>query len=120
MLRVVGECGDEGTRIENRIGEPAANPYLYLASQVHAGLDGIARRAQAPRATDAPYAGGGESLPTSLGEGLAALRADATLCDAFGAGFVAYFSRIKQSEQQRFEQAEDRDEFQRREYFARI
>jgi glutamine synthetase len=120
MLRVVGECGDEGTRIENRIGEPAANPYLYLASQVHAGLDGIARRAQAPRATDAPYAGGGESLPTSLGEGLAALRADATLCDAFGADFVAYFSRIKQSEQQRFEQAEDRDEFQRREYFARI
>jgi glutamine synthetase len=51
MLRVIGECGDEGTRIENRIGEPAANPYLYLASQIHAGLDGIDRQLKAPPAT---------------------------------------------------------------------
>lgn len=120
MLRVIGDCGDDATRIENRIGEPAANPYLYLASQVHAGLDGIARGLRAPAATDAPYAGEAESLPTSLGEALQALHADAGLCAAFGADFIHYFSRIKQSEQQRFEQAEDRDEFQRREYFSRI
>lgn len=120
MLRVVGACGDEATRIENRIGEPAANPYLYFAAQVHAGLDGIARKLKAPPATDAPYGGGGESLPTSLGEALAALRADDVLCEAFGRGFVDYFSRIKQSEQQRFDAAEDKDDFQRREYFARI
>jgi glutamine synthetase len=120
MLRVVGECGDEATRIENRIGEPAANPYLYLASQIHAGLDGVARRLRAPAATDAPYAGAGELLPTSLGEALDALGADATLCGAFGADFIHYFSRIKQSEQQRFAQAQDGDEFQRREYFSRI
>ena len=120
MLRVIGGCGDEATRIENRIGEPAANPYLYLASQVHAGLDGIAKRMQAPAATDAPYAGSAENLPTSLGEALAALRADSVLCDAFGAGFIDYFTRIKQSEQQRFDAAEDPDDFQRREYFGRI
>jgi glutamine synthetase len=120
MLRVIGGCGDEATRIENRIGEPAANPYLYLASQVHAGLDGIAKRMQAPAATDAPYGGAGENLPTSLGEALAALRADSVLCDAFGAGFIDYFTRIKQSEQQRFDAAEDPDDFQRREYFGRI
>ena len=120
MLRVIGGCGDPGTRIENRIGEPAANPYLYFASQVHAGLDGIARRLEAPRATDAPYAGAGELLPTSLGEALAALEADTVLCDAFGRDFVAYFRRIKQSEQQRFAAAEDPDEFQRREYFGRF
>jgi glutamine synthetase len=120
MLRVIGDCGDEATRIENRIGEPAANPYLYLASQVHAGLDGIERRLAPPPATDAPYGGQGESLPTSLGEALQALRDDAVLGTAFGADFIQYFSRIKQSEQQRFEQAEDRDEFQRREYFSRI
>ncbi|WP_332824976.1 glutamine synthetase family protein [Ramlibacter sp.] len=120
MLRVIGGCGDEATRIENRIGEPAANPYLYLASQVHAGLDGIARRLKAPPATDAPYAGAGESLPTSLGEALAALQADGVLCDAFGPGFVDYFTRIKRSEQQRFDAAEDRDDFERREYFSRI
>src|SRR5207253_8091257 len=35
MLRVVGGPGDPGTRIENRIGEPAANPYLYFASQIY-------------------------------------------------------------------------------------
>jgi glutamine synthetase len=120
MLRVIGECGDGATRIENRVGEPAANPYLYLASQVHAGLDGIARRLRAPAATDAPYAGGGEQLPTSLGEALAALRADARLCTAFGADFIAYYARLKESELQRFEQADDKDEFQRREYFGRF
>jgi glutamine synthetase len=120
MLRVIGGCGDEATRIENRVGEPAANPYLYLASQIHAGLDGIARQLKAPPATDAPYSGTGEGLPTSLGDALAALRSDAALCEAFGAAFIDYFTRIKQSEQQRFDAAEDRDDFQRREYFARI
>jgi glutamine synthetase len=120
MLRVVGSCGDEATRIENRIGEPAANPYLYFASQVHAGLDGLARELKAPPATDAPYAGGGEMLPSSLGEALDALQADALLCESFGPAFVDYFHRIKRSEQQRFDAAEDRDEFQRREYFGRI
>jgi glutamine synthetase len=120
MLRVVGRCGDAATRIENRIGEPAANPYLYLASQIHAGLDGIERRLAAPPATDAPYAGTGELLPTRLGEALEALRADAVLCAAFGEPFIDYLVRIKQSEQTRFEQAEDPDDFQRREYFGRI
>ena len=32
------------TRIENRVGEPAANPYLYMASQVLTGLAGIKGR----------------------------------------------------------------------------
>ena len=49
MLRVIGGAGDPATRIENRIGEPAANPYLYFASQIHSGLDGTAARAR-PRA----------------------------------------------------------------------
>lgn len=120
MLRVVGECGDEATRIENRIGEPAANPYLYLAAQIHSGLDGIARGLRAPPATDAPYAGQGQQLPTSLGQALDALGADEKLAQAFGTSFVQYLTRVKRSEQQRFEQAEDKDEFQRREYFSRI
>jgi glutamine synthetase len=120
MLRVVGECGDAGTRIENRIGEPAANPYLYLASQIHAGLDGIERRLKAPPATDAPYASADAKLPTSLGEALEALRADNTLVRAFGPSFIDYLVRIKESERLRHEQAEDADEFQRREYFGRF
>jgi glutamine synthetase len=120
MLRVIGECGDESTRIENRIGEPAANPYLYLASQIHAGLDGIERSLKAPPATDAPYASGAARLPTSLGEALEALRSDPAIVCAFGASFVDYFVRVKQSELLRWEQAPDKDEFQRREYFGRI
>src|SRR6185369_3845411 len=44
LLRVIGGPGNPATRIENRIGEPAANPYLYFASQVHSGLDGMATR----------------------------------------------------------------------------
>lgn len=120
MLRVIGQCGDAGTRIENRIGEPTANPYLYLASQVHAGLDGIERRLQPPRATDAPYASADPRLPASLGEALDALQEDAALKAAFGEAFIGYFTRIKQSELLRHEQAEDKDEFQRREYFSRF
>jgi glutamine synthetase len=120
MLRVVGQCGDASTRIENRIGEPAANPYLYLASQIHAGLDGIARKLQPPRATDAPYSTQNQKLPASLGEALDALHADEVLTNAFGRPFVDYLTRIKEAERQRFEQAEDKDEFQRREYFSRI
>jgi glutamine synthetase len=34
MIRVLGGAGDSATRLENRIGEPAANPYLYMASQI--------------------------------------------------------------------------------------
>ncbi|WP_332775519.1 glutamine synthetase family protein [Polaromonas sp.] len=120
MLRVVGQCGDGATRIENRIGEPAANPYLYLASQVHAGLDGITRRLKAPPATDAPYGASDTLLPTSLGEALQALQADPLLVQAFGSAFVDYLVRVKQSELGRYEQAEDKDDWQRREYFSRI
>jgi glutamine synthetase len=120
MLRVVGQPGDAATRIENRIGEPAANPYLYLASQIHAGLDGITRQLKAPVATDAPYGDAAVKLPTSLGEALDALQADEALVNAFGSSFINYFTRIKQSEITRHEQAVDRDDWQRREYFSRI
>ncbi|MDB5870724.1 MAG: L-glutamine synthetase [Ramlibacter sp.] len=120
MLRVIGECGDAATRVENRIGEPTANPYLYLGSQIHAGLDGIQRRLTAPAATDAPYASSAAKLPASLGEALEALRADTVLTAGFGQPFVDYFTRIKRFELNRFEQAEDKDDFQRREYFSRF
>ena len=42
MLRVLGAMNDPAaSRIENRVGEPSANPYLYIASQLIAGLNGI-------------------------------------------------------------------------------
>ena len=120
MLRVIGECGDRSTRIENRLGESGANPYLYMASQIHAGLDGIQRQLRAPQATNDPYNPQAHKLPSSLGEALEALGQDATLVKAFGTDFVAYYSQIKSAEALRFEQAEDKTEFHRREYFGRI
>ncbi|HZD63712.1 MAG TPA: glutamine synthetase family protein, partial [Xanthobacteraceae bacterium] len=41
MIRVLGGRGDAATRLENRAGEPAANPYLYMASQIVSGFDGM-------------------------------------------------------------------------------
>jgi glutamine synthetase len=120
MLRVIGECGDGATRIENRIGEPAANPYLYFAAQIHAGLDGIERGLSAPRATDAPYGEAATMLPTTLGEALDALREDPVLVQGFGAAFTDYFTQVKRSELARHDQAEDKTDFMRREYFSRF
>jgi glutamine synthetase len=120
MLRVVGAAGDADTRIENRLGVPSANPYLYIASQIYAGLDGITRQLRAPPATHAPYAPDAEKLPTSLTAALTAWRADAPFAAAFGPDFIDYFSRIKQSEIDRHASALDETEWFRREYFARI
>src|SRR5581483_7479338 len=86
MVRVLGEAGDPATRLENRVGEPAANPYLYMASQVYAGLDGIARRRDPGPSADTPYETKAEALPRNLGEALAALRADTTFRNDFGSG----------------------------------
>ena len=49
-----GLPGDPGTRIENRVGEPAANPYLYMASQMACGLEGIEQELDPPAADRIP------------------------------------------------------------------
>jgi glutamine synthetase len=115
MVRVVGGPGDPGTRLENRVGEPAANPYLYFASQVLAGLDGLARKLDPGPSADTPYEARAEPLPRSLGEALEALRADACLRDGLGSGFVDYFCRLKEAELARF--ALEVTEWEHREYF---
>jgi glutamine synthetase len=120
MLRVLGRCGDPDTRIENRIGEPAANPYLYLAAQIHAGLDGIERRLAPPPAADAPYSGSATPLPTSLGEALDALAEDGEMVRAFTPQVVDWFVRIKRFELARHDAAEDSQAWQAREYFSRF
>ena len=115
MLRVIGGPGDPGTRIENRIGEPAANPYLYFASQIWSGLDGIARKLDPGPSADAPYEAKAPTLPQTLADALAALREDACLREGLGSGFVDYFCRIKDAELARFNL--DVSEWEQREYF---
>ena len=90
MVRVLGQPGDAATRLENRVGEPAANPYLYVASQIYAGLDGIARRLDPGPSADTPYEAVAALLPKNLGEAMTALRAD----EMFRAGLRRGFCRL--------------------------
>jgi glutamine synthetase len=102
MMRVLGQPGDAATHLENRVGEPAANPYLYIASQIYSGLDGIARRLDPGPSADTPYEGAAALLPKNLGEALTALRADETFRSGFGAAFIDYYAHIKDAELERF------------------
>ena len=115
LMRVIGGPGDAATRIENRIGEPAANPYLYIASQVHSGLDGLATRPALPASADTPYEAKADFLPRSLGEALEALRNDKALRAGFGDTFVDYWCRIKDAEIARFNL--EVSDWEHREYF---
>ena len=98
MIRVLGEPGDPSTHLENRVGEPLANPYLYMASQIHAGLDGIARKLKPGPSADSPYEISAEPLPKSLAEALAALKDSACFRAGFGDVFVDYHLAIKNAE----------------------
>jgi glutamine synthetase len=116
MVRVVGQPGDPATRLENRVGEPAANPYLYMASQIAAGLDGIASDAEPGSSADTPYTANAPTLPRSLMDAIAALRENACFRAAFGDAFIDYFVRLKEFEISRF--LSDVTDWEQREYFA--
>ena len=109
MVRVLGQPGDPATHLENRVGEPAANPYLYMASQIYAGLDGIAQRRDPGPSADTPYETKAPLLPKNLGEALAALAGKrSVLRKSFGAAFVDYYAHIKEAELARFNAESDR------------
>jgi len=42
------------------------------------------------------------------------------MTQAFGPSFIHYFTRVKQAEMARHDAAQDKDDFQRREYFSRF
>lgn len=102
MLRVLAQIGDPATRIENRIGEPAANPYLYLASQIVSGLDGIKQQRDPGPAADLPYVTQNSPLPQSLSEALLALQKSELFAKFLGQGFVDYYCHLKKAEIERF------------------
>ena len=113
MLRVVG--AGAASRIENRCGEPAANPYLYLASQVVAGLDGLRRDLDPGPATDEPYTVDAERLPGSLMTAIDAFERDPVFSEAFGRDVVDWLVRLKRQEVGRF--LETVTDWEQREYF---
>jgi glutamine synthetase len=121
MVRVLGQPGEPSTHLENRIGEPAANPYLYIASQIYAGLDGIANKRDPGPSADTPYETKALALPKSLGEALAELRASDLFRESFGAPFIDYYVHLKEAEVARFKsEANDKGEvtaWEQNEYF---
>jgi glutamine synthetase len=102
MIRVLGGPGDPATRLENRSGEPAANPYLYLASQVFSGLAGIEGGLDPGAPTENPYDADARRLPTDLSEALDALRTNPTLTAGFGPEVVDWILTLKRAEIERY------------------
>ena len=102
MIRVLGGPGDPATRLENRAGEPAANPYLYVASQIVAGLDGLDDALDPGPPDDTPYAAERTLLPASLTAALDALAPDPLFRSALGDVFVDYYVKLKRNEAARY------------------
>jgi glutamine synthetase len=115
MIRALGGPGDPATRLENRIGEPAANPYLYMAAQIVCGCDGLDRKLDPGPSADTPYETDAPRLPKSLDEALSALRSDPCIAAGLGKEFVDYYLHIKEAEIARC-QAEV-TEWEQKEYF---
>jgi glutamine synthetase len=94
-------------RIEWRLPDSSANPYLALAGVIAAGLDGIENKLWAPEPvnhdvyemSEARRAELGlEMLPQNLGVAAAALKADAVLASALGENLVKEFVALKSAE----------------------
>ena len=116
MLRVIGGLDDPATRVENRVGDSAANPYLYLSSQMLSGLAGIESGEDPPPPTDLPYeADAGPLLPRTLGDAIDAFDSSGFYRDALGNEFVDYLTTIKRSEWTRFMASVT--DWEQREYF---
>lgn len=107
MLRIPGPG-----RVENRLVDGAANPYLAIAAQIAAGMHGIEQSLdpgspynQAQSERGAPEFGKQTTpvpLPATLWHALDYLEKDATLRDGLGktptGDYIDYFISVKQSE----------------------
>ncbi|MFE1291456.1 glutamine synthetase family protein [Streptomyces sp. NPDC058751] len=103
MVRIPPERGS-GARLELRLGDASANPYLLIAGTIAAALLGV----QAGEEPEAPLEGYGYDtarsalLPTSLAAALDALEADTALTDILGKDFTSSFLTYKRDEVERF------------------
>ena len=127
MVRLLGGAGDPATRLENRVGEPAANPYLFVASQIVAGLAGVDQQLDPGPSDDEPYTAPRAMLPTSLPEALEALEQEPLFRREFGDVFIDYFLKLKRTEAGRYlrslelpggqPQGDEASEWEQNEYF---
>jgi glutamine synthetase len=103
MMRVISSPGDKASHVENRVGEAAANPYLYMASQAVAGMDGIVNRTSPGPLSEDPYTADVPQLPTSLKDAVQVLEDDQFFRREFGSTFIDYLITMKRSEVTRYE-----------------
>ena len=98
LLRVAGI--GQAIRIENRLAEPSANPYLCIASQLMAGLDGVVQRldAQAPNTSNG-------SLPPNLAAALQAGEASAFMKTTVGSNLHELWVSLQNQSLSRHKQA---------------
>ncbi|NBT49303.1 MAG: glutamine synthetase, partial [Actinobacteria bacterium] len=106
MVRIPPERGS-GTRLEVRVGDGAANPYLVIAGILAAALDGIVRKLEAPAGAegmaydneDAP------TLPATFTEALDALEANERMREHMSTGLIGIFLTMKRDEIERYRAA---------------
>jgi glutamine synthetase len=108
FVRIPPDRGS-GCRIELRVGDGAANPYLVTAAVIFAGIDGMRRELEPPGLLEGdtytlPEEEQGDPLPMSLADALDALEADAPLRDAIGAEIIDTFVTMKRFELDRYRQ----------------
>lgn len=116
MIRALIAPGDPASRIENRLPEPAANSYLTLAAQIHAGLDGIAAAAAPPPPAESPYATDVPRLPADLGAAIAAFEQSEFVARHFGPDFRHWLAVLKRAEWDRYRMTVS--DWEMREYFG--
>jgi glutamine synthetase len=98
----------EGTRLEHRMSDGAANPYLVAAAVLHAARFGVEHQMSAPPAQVAGEAPNTERrVPPSLETALAALETDQQLCGELGPWLVETYTKLKRAEWERYTKAVD-------------
>lgn len=104
MVRIPPERG-QGTRLEVRVGDGAANPYLVIAGVLAAALDGILNDLPCPdHAVGMAY--DNESapiLPETFSQALDALDADDALRTQLSQELINVFMMLKRDEVSRYE-----------------
>ena len=106
MVRIPPERGS-GTRLEVRVGDGAANPYLVVAGILAAALDGIVRKldVSAPAEGMAYDNEAAPTLPATFTEALDALEANERMREHMSTGLIAIFLVMKRDEIERYEAA---------------
>ncbi|MBI3947077.1 MAG: glutamine synthetase [Armatimonadetes bacterium] len=110
----------EGFSLEHRVPGADANPYLFIAAALAAGLEGIDRQLETiPVIPGDPPDGDGDApgarpLPTSLLRAVAMLRGSDVARRWLGDALVEKFAALKQDEAERFARAFT--DWERREY----